>query len=42
MRMAYEHGLGRIVTVFDGERLFEIGLRSLESRHKLIAVNIVG
>ena len=42
MRMSDERGLRRIVAVFDGKRFFEIGLRSLESRHELAAVNIVG
>ena len=42
MRMSDEHSLRCIVAVFDGECFFKIGLRSLESRHELVAVNIVG
>ena len=42
MRMSDERSLRCIVAVFDGERFFKIGLRSLESRHELVTVNIVG
>ena len=42
MRMSDERSLRCIVAVFDGECFFKIGLRSLESRHELVTVNIVG